>query len=71
MDGKLLVVKDNICTADEPTTCASTILNGYRSPFTATVVQQLVRAGAISSGKTNMDEFGMGYVKPMMDQYCS
>ena len=66
MDGKLLVIKDNICTADEPTTCASSILNGYQSPFTATVVQQLVSAGAICSGKTNMDEFGMGYVNPLM-----
>ena len=63
LDGELLVVKDNICTADEHTTCASSILDGYQSPFTATVAQELRRAGAIVSGKTNMDEFGMGYAK--------
>lgn len=42
------------------TTCASRILEDYRSPFTATSVQQLINAGAIIIGKTNMDEFAMG-----------
>lgn len=62
VDGRLIAVKDNICTKDERTTCASAILNNYASPFGATVVQKLGAAGALISGKTNLDEFGMGYV---------
>ncbi|KAL4923337.1 glutamyl-tRNA(Gln) amidotransferase subunit HER2 [Aspergillus undulatus] len=60
LDGRLVAIKDNICTRDLPTTCASQILNAYTSPFNATVVQQLEDAGAIIAGKTNLDEFGMG-----------
>src|ERR1700759_2550139 len=58
--GRNIAIKDNICTADYPTTCASSILNGFRSPSDATVVHRLRSAGAVISGKTNMDEFGMG-----------
>lgn len=54
------VVKDNICTKDEPTTCASRTLSNYTSPFDATVVELLLAAGLQLTGKTNMDEFGMG-----------
>lgn len=43
-----------------PTTCASRILDHFTSPFDATVVQKLERAGAVIAGKTNLDEFGMG-----------
>jgi aspartyl-tRNA(Asn)/glutamyl-tRNA(Gln) amidotransferase subunit A len=54
-------VKDNICTAETATTCASKSLDGFRNPIDATVVQQLRAAGAsIMEQKTNMDEFGMG-----------
>src|SRR5207247_9458987 len=38
----------------------SRILNGYRPPYTATVVAQLAEAGAPLLGKTNQDEFAMG-----------
>lgn len=55
-------MKDNICTKDKPTTCASAILRSYESPFDATVIQRLTAAGALINGKTNLDEFGMGYV---------
>ncbi|KAL2754017.1 hypothetical protein ACRALDRAFT_2048579 [Sodiomyces alcalophilus JCM 7366] len=55
-----LAVKDNIATKDLPTTCASSILAGYSSPFDATIVRQLRDRGAVVVGKTNMDEFGMG-----------
>ncbi|KLJ07734.1 aspartyl-tRNA(Asn)/glutamyl-tRNA (Gln) amidotransferase subunit A [Blastomyces silverae] len=60
LDGKLVAIKDNICTRDMPTTCASRILETYSSPFNATVVESLEKAGAILAGKTNLDEFGMG-----------
>lgn len=61
IDGCLIAVKDNICTYDEPTTCASGILKGFHSPYPATVVEKLKNAGALIAGKTNLDEFGMGY----------
>ncbi|KAF2444596.1 glutamyl-tRNA amidotransferase [Karstenula rhodostoma CBS 690.94] len=59
-NGRLVAIKDNICTTDIPTTAASGILKKFKSPYCATVVRQLREAGAIAVGKTNMDEFGMG-----------
>ncbi|KAF7141156.1 hypothetical protein RHSIM_Rhsim06G0124000 [Rhododendron simsii] len=58
--GILVAVKDNICTADMPTTAGSRVLEGYRPPFDATAVRKLRESGAIIVGKTNLDEFGMG-----------
>ncbi|MSR22904.1 MAG: Asp-tRNA(Asn)/Glu-tRNA(Gln) amidotransferase subunit GatA [Gemmatimonadetes bacterium] len=58
--GVPVAVKDNLCTLGLPTTCASRILDGYVSPFEATVVRRLKRAGGLVLGKTNMDEFAMG-----------
>lgn len=58
--GVPVVIKDNICTTAGHTTCASRILAGYRSPFDATAVARLTRAGAVVIAKANMDEFGMG-----------
>ena len=55
-----VAVKDNIVTTDAPTTCASRILEGYTSPFEATVIARLRAAGAIIACKTNLDEFAMG-----------
>ncbi len=52
--------KDIFVTRDFPTTAGSKMLQGYRSPFDATVVARLAEAGAVSLGKLNCDEFAMG-----------
>ncbi|KAL2099028.1 hypothetical protein ACEWY4_005508 [Coilia grayii] len=60
LDGIPFAVKDNFCTKDILTTCASKMLGGYVPPFSATVVQKLLDQGAVLLGKTNLDEFAMG-----------
>ena len=62
LDRELVAVKDNICTLEQPTTCASSLLKGFTSPYEATVVKCLKAHQAIIAGKTNLDEFGMGQV---------
>ncbi len=52
--------KDVFVTRDFPTTAASKMLAGYRSPFDATVVARLAQAGCVTLGKLNCDEFAMG-----------
>ena len=58
--GVTVALKDNLCTRGIPTTCSSRILEGWRPPYSATVVERLRAAGAIPIGKTNLDEFAMG-----------
>ncbi|BAS91281.1 Os04g0643200 [Oryza sativa Japonica Group] len=58
--GVLVGVKDNLCTANMPSTGGSRILDGYQPAYDATAVRRLREAGAIVVGKTNLDEFGMG-----------
>jgi len=58
--GVPVALKDNLCTRGIPTTCGSRILDGWRPPYDATVVELLRAAGAVALGKTNMDEFAMG-----------
>jgi aspartyl-tRNA(Asn)/glutamyl-tRNA(Gln) amidotransferase subunit A len=53
-------VKDNIAVKDFPLTCGSKLLEKFRSPYDATVVQKLTAAAGVVIGKTNLDEFGMG-----------
>ncbi|HKG24931.1 MAG TPA: amidase, partial [Thermomicrobiales bacterium] len=53
-------LKDVLCTVDAPTTAASKILRGFRSPYDATVVRRLREQGAVFVGKSNTDEFAMG-----------
>ncbi len=58
--GVPVALKDNMCTRGVPTTCSSRILEGWRPPYDATVVERLDAAGAVVIGKTNLDEFAMG-----------
>ena len=58
--GVPLAVKDLFCTEGVPSQAGSRILEGYKPPYSATVVERLATAGAPLLGKTNQDEFAMG-----------
>lgn len=58
--GVPLAIKDVLVTTDQPSTSGSRILEGYMSPYDATVVARSRAAGLVPIGKTNMDEFAMG-----------
>jgi aspartyl-tRNA(Asn)/glutamyl-tRNA(Gln) amidotransferase subunit A len=60
LEGVPIAHKDAFVTKDFATTAGSKILQGYRSPFDATVVQRLRDAGMVTLGKLNCDEFAMG-----------
>ena len=55
-----IAYKDLLCIRGVPTTAGSRVLEGYRPPYTATVVRRCEAAGLVELGKTNMDEFAMG-----------
>lgn len=58
--GVPVVVKDNLCVRDTPTTCASKILAGYRPPYDAHVIERVRAEGGVLIAKANLDEFAMG-----------
>jgi aspartyl-tRNA(Asn)/glutamyl-tRNA(Gln) amidotransferase subunit A len=60
LGGVPVAVKDLFCTEGVPSQAGSRILEGYRPPYTATVVANVTAAGAPLLGKTNQDEFAMG-----------
>lgn len=55
-----MALKDNLCTKGVLTTCSSKILNNFKPPYDAAVVELLRDAGTVLIGKTNLDEFAMG-----------
>ncbi len=60
MLGLPVVLKDNLHWSGLQVSCGSRIMNGYRAPYDATVVERLVAAGAVPVAKANLDEFAMG-----------
>ncbi len=55
--GKRIGLKDNICVAGLPMTCASLVLEGYVADMDATIVTRLLDAGAEITAMLNMDNF--------------
>ncbi len=60
LHGIPIALKDNMCTRGTETTAGSKILAGYVPPYDASAVTSLREAGAVLTGKTNLDEFAMG-----------
>jgi aspartyl-tRNA(Asn)/glutamyl-tRNA(Gln) amidotransferase subunit A len=60
LTGVPIAHKDIFCSKGWLTTCGSRMLSNFVSPYDARVVEQLNAAGAVTLGKTNMDEFAMG-----------
>ncbi|MBH5818921.1 Asp-tRNA(Asn)/Glu-tRNA(Gln) amidotransferase GatCAB subunit A, partial [Neisseria meningitidis] len=60
LTGVPVAYKDIFCQTGWRSACASKMLDNFISPYTATVVQNLLDEGMVTLGRTNMDEFAMG-----------
>ena len=60
LDGIPIGIKDTLAVKDQPLRCASKMLENYVSPFDATCIAKLRKAGVVIWGRLNMDEFAMG-----------
>ena len=60
LGGVPIAHKDIFCTDGIRTSCASKMLDNFIAPYNATVVEKMAAAGAVTLGKTNLDEFAMG-----------
>jgi aspartyl-tRNA(Asn)/glutamyl-tRNA(Gln) amidotransferase subunit A len=58
--GVPIAIKDNISVTGWDMTCSSNILQGYKAPYNATVIENMAQAGLSPYGRCNMDEFAMG-----------
>lgn len=58
--GAVFAIKDNILIKEESCTAASKILEHYRAPYSATVIERIEEKGGVFIGKANLDEFAMG-----------
>ncbi|RZL15967.1 MAG: Asp-tRNA(Asn)/Glu-tRNA(Gln) amidotransferase subunit GatA [Pedobacter sp.] len=58
--GMIIGLKDNICYKDHQVTASSKMLDGYISPYSATVTERLLANDAVIIGRLNCDEFAMG-----------
>ena len=59
-DGIPIAIKDNISVNGWELTCSSNILQGYKAPYSATVIENMSKSGLSAFGRCNMDEFAMG-----------
>jgi aspartyl-tRNA(Asn)/glutamyl-tRNA(Gln) amidotransferase subunit A len=60
LEGLPLGIKDLFCTEGVRTTAASKILHNFVPQYESTITSKLLKAGAVTVGKTNLDEFAMG-----------
>lgn len=60
LTGVPIAIKDIFCQQDWRSACSSKMLDNFEAPYTATVIQNLLNAGMVTLGRTNMDEFAMG-----------